>query len=341
MMRFSLASLALVSAEPSWQEWKFQYGVAYNGADEDLIRQVVYEANVQQINDHNAQGKTWTLAVNAFGDRTREEFLALVASPWNKTTTEEEGTFAVELPEASLPSSKDWQSVFNPVRDQQNSDCWAHSAVGVLESNWEIATGNKIQLTEQQLCDCAHSAGTCQGGGEEEAQAIHSFAVTPSFFATTCSPLNWQMVALPRRWAWTFLKEGVSFRAGRLYETFWNSQSNVKWSVVFLYPGALFWVRWRAETQYKYNVFVADDAVKPDDSNSLFFSWKNGPAYYLTAMATVKDLKEKVYEGNVPPAVRAGCHGRMMEDSDNLALAVRTFCRRDPRIVFWEEETEK
>lgn len=168
MMRFSLASLALVSAEPSWQEWKFQYGVAYNGADEDLIRQVVYEANVQQINDHNAQGKTWTLAVNAFGDRTREEFLALVASPWNKTTTEEEGTFAVELPEASLPSSKDWQSVFNPVRDQQNSDCWAHSAVGVLESNWEIATGNKIQLTEQQLCDCAHSAGTCQGGGEED-----------------------------------------------------------------------------------------------------------------------------------------------------------------------------
>merc|ERR1712206_11395 len=97
--------------------------------------------------------------------------------------------------------------------------------------------------------------------------------------------------------AWTFLKEGICFRAGRLYETFWNSQSNVKWSVVFLYPGALFWVRWRAETQYKYNVFVADDAVKPDDSNNLFFSWKNGPAYYLTAMATVKDLKEKVYKG--------------------------------------------
>ena len=32
---------------------------------------------------------------------------------------------------------------------------------------------------------------------------------------------------------------------------FWL-RSNVKYTVVFLYPGALFWVRWRAETQYKY-----------------------------------------------------------------------------------------
>merc|ERR1712060_206027 len=136
-------------------------------------------------------------------------------------------------------------------------------------------------------------------------------------------------------------KEGIKFRAGRLYETFWNSQSNVKWTVCFLYPGALFWVRWRAETQYKYNVYIADEAVKPDDSQNLFFSWSNGAVKYLTAMATVKDLKESVYEKGVPSAVRVGCNGRMMEDSDNLALAVRTFCRRDPRIVFWEEETEK
>merc|ERR1719474_2303578 len=106
---------------------------------------------------------------------------------------------------------------------------------------------------------------------------------------------------IPKRWAWTFLTEGIKFRAGRLYETFWNSQSNVKYTVLFLYPGALFWVRWRAETQYKYNVFIADKA---------------------------------------PKAVRAGCYGRMMEDGDNLALAVRTFCKRDPKIVLWEEETE-
>merc|ERR1712217_429583 len=149
------------------------------------------------------------------------------------------------------------------------------------------------------------------------------------------------MGALPKRWAWSFLAEGIKFRAGRLYETFWNSQSNVKYTVIFLYPGALFYVRWRAETQYKYNVFIADDTVKPDDSKNLAFSWKNGSTFYFPAMATVKDLKDMVYDGAVPSAVRAGCYGRMMEDSDNLALAVRTFCKRDPKITLWKEVTDE
>merc|ERR1711937_181638 len=124
------------------------------------------------------------------------------------------------------------------------------------------------------------------------------------------------------------------------YETFWNSQMNIKWTAVSLYPGALFYVRYRAETQYKYNIFIADDSVKPDDSNNLFFGWKNGSVFYFPAMATVADLKNAVYEGTdkVPAAAKAGCYGRVMEDTDNLALAVRTFCKRDPKIVLWEEE---
>merc|ERR1711985_108775 len=140
------------------------------------------------------------------------------------------------------------------------------------------------------------------------------------------------------------ITEGIKFRAGRLYDTFWNSQTQVKWTAVFLYPGALFWVRWRAENQYKYNVFIADQDLKPDDSQFKFTSWDTfGNGYYLPATATVKDLKEQVYMGadKVPAAVRAGCHGRMMEDSDNVALAVRTFCKRDPKIIFWEEATDK
>mmetsp|Transcript_14541 Transcript_14541/g.19588 ORF Transcript_14541/g.19588 Transcript_14541/m.19588 type:complete len:178 (+) Transcript_14541:3-536(+) len=152
-----------------------------------------------------------------------------------------------------------------------------------------------------------------------------------------------KMASMPKRWAWTFITEGIKFRAGRLYETFWNSQSNIKYTAVLIYPGALFYIRWRAETQYKYNIFIADKAVEPDTSKNLVSSWKNGSGFYFPAMATIKDLKEAVYDGadKVPSAVRAGCYGRMMEDSDNLALAVRTFCRRDPRIVLWEEETEK
>merc|ERR1711976_245724 len=131
---------------------------------------------------------------------------------------------------------------------------------------------------------------------------------SPPFFQSPAKRGRKVMAALPKRFAWSFLTEGIKFRAGRLYETFWNSQSNVKWTAVFIYPGILFYFRWRAETKYKYNVFIADETIKPDDSKNLFSGWKNGSAFYFNNMATVKDLKETVYEGAVPSAVRAGCY---------------------------------
>jgi hypothetical protein len=151
------------------------------------------------------------------------------------------------------------------------------------------------------------------------------------------------------RSAFRSVAEGFKFRAGRLYETFWFSQSNLKWTLVFLYPGALFYIRWRAEHQYKYNVYVADKEIVPQTEKTVpivgkkYGAFKNGNSYYTGAMATVQDFKATVYQGKdkVPSNIRAGCNGRMFEDSDNLALAVRSFCRRNPQIVFWEEVTSE
>ena len=157
------------------------------------------------------------------------------------------------------------------------------------------------------------------------------------------------MISAPGfRSAFRTVSEGIRFRAGRLYETFWFSQSNLKWTLVFLYPGALFYIRWRAEHQYKYNVYVADKEVIPQTEKTVpivgkkFGAFQNGNSYYTNAMATVEDFKATVYNGkeNVPKNIRAGCNGRMFEDHDNLALAVRSFCRRNPQIVLWEEVTK-
>jgi len=146
------------------------------------------------------------------------------------------------------------------------------------------------------------------------------------------------------RGAFTFLREGMSFRAGRLYETFWNSQSNTKWSLVFIYPGFLYFIRWRAETQYKYRVCITDDTPKPAPWTSMswvpqfFTKHRNGEPFYQKATATVEDIKRTVYgDKAVPENIRVGCRGRMMENTDNLALAVRTYCKRDPMLLFWQE----
>ena len=69
------------------------------------------------------------------------------------------------------------------------------------------------------------------------------------------------------RTAFTTMSEFFSFKTGRMYETFWNSQSNLKYLMVGVWPAGLFYLRWRAETQYKYNVFIADKGAYPTFEN--------------------------------------------------------------------------
>jgi len=167
------------------------------------------------------------------------------------------------------------------------------------------------------------------------------------------------MASASGRMAWTFLSEGLTFRRQRLYETFWNSQSNLKWGLVLVYPAYLLKIRWRAETQYKYNVYIAEKENYPSYEcergighmlySAIFGNgvagagggyWSNGAVFYFKEDQTVGGLKEAVYKSSqVPPEnLKVGCRGRVMNDSDNLALAVKNFCRRDPRILMWEEE---
>lgn len=42
--------------------------------------------------------------------------------------------------------------------------CWAFSAVGALEGAYQIATGQKVELSEQELLDCTTNNNGCKGG---------------------------------------------------------------------------------------------------------------------------------------------------------------------------------
>lgn len=68
---------------------------------------------------------------------------------------------------ASAPATLDWsaQGATTAVKDQGDcGSCWAYSATEGIEAGVFMATGELIQLSEQQIVSCDKTDGGCDGG---------------------------------------------------------------------------------------------------------------------------------------------------------------------------------
>lgn len=139
----------------------------------------------------------------------------------------------------------------------------------------------------------------------------------------------------------------LKFSGGRFYSTLYQSQYTGRfWFVVAV--SALVYTRYRAETSLGYQMNITD--YDADDENktkgkerraeTVYKRHVQHSKLYLPETTTVAQLKERLTNSSHPLAgkVRIGCKGRMMSDADNVANAVKCFCRRDPQLVAWIED---
>lgn len=127
--------------------------------------------NWDTIKAHNADpDATYTAKLRPLHDLTDEDRIKELAlgysgGPRNKTHDD----FATFLPSVSKTFSVDWQvqGLVTDVRDQQQcGDCWAESAVAVLEASFARATSKLVQLSVEQVAECSseeYNQG-CEGG---------------------------------------------------------------------------------------------------------------------------------------------------------------------------------
>lgn len=142
--------------------------------DEFFSRYANFKASLEQIDEHNAQKLSWTMALNPHSDLSKSEFRSMKTGYVRRNPNSRRVASTFDLEVADVPASVDWrsQNAVTPVKDQgQCGSCWSFSATGSMEGAWAIAKGELISLSEQQLVDCSGKEGDdgCDGGLMDDA----------------------------------------------------------------------------------------------------------------------------------------------------------------------------
>lgn len=169
----------------SWDDFKSDYNKSYETQADEELRRSVFESNLNSIVAHNIKYElgetTFKAGLNHLADKTLKDILE--THKLNETMKEivNKELDAINLipleffglnlsdEELNLPSAIDWRErgAVTRVKDQREcGSCYAFATVGALESQLFLKTGKLIELSEQEIVDCARNYGTvnCYGG---------------------------------------------------------------------------------------------------------------------------------------------------------------------------------
>merc|ERR1711871_1052164 len=182
-----------------------KFNKAYATFEQETAAFEAFAENERIIKEHNAKGMSFELGHNEFSDLTWDQFKSMYVSDAIKNPHLRRKKSYESLPDTDA-KSVDWVTAgaVTPIKNQgQCGSCWAFSTTGSFEGAYEIATGDLVSFSEQQLVSCDKVDDGCSGGlmdnafgwiekngglCTEEDYAYTSSAGNTGTCKTTCSP---------------------------------------------------------------------------------------------------------------------------------------------------------
>ncbi|CAH1406884.1 unnamed protein product [Nezara viridula] len=178
-----LSALAILSAGApkkneleEWTKFKVTYDKKYSPEEEGRRLEIFLE-NKKKIEDHNRRYEeghvSFSMSVNKFSDLNESEFKNLKAGFINPNIPSRRPVLRnnqLFLRNGDIPESFDWRekNAVTPIKQQKQClSCWIFSAVGAVESQHFIKTGQLVVLSEQNVLDCVNApedTGHCRVG---------------------------------------------------------------------------------------------------------------------------------------------------------------------------------
>ncbi len=157
-----------------WKEFNYfmkKYDKEYESVDEFRYRFSVFKENMFDIFEHNSGKHNFTLNMNHFTDLTKDEYRIFNGfSLYNKVDSRF-GCEPFSPKHITAGDSIDWRDLdaVTSVKDQGKcGSCWTFSATGAIEGAWAINEQDLVDLSEQELVDCAtgikYGSHGCNGG---------------------------------------------------------------------------------------------------------------------------------------------------------------------------------
>jgi len=170
MKSFAFAAVAgitsaLNSAEFEYMQYVAKFNKQSNDVDEFQVRMANFAIVDKFIQEHNSTNATHTAGHNQFSDWSHAEYKSILGYVRGENVTKN-----VQVFEPTNADTVNWvtKGAVTAVKDQGScGSCWAFSSTGSLEGAHQIATGELLSFSEQQLVDCAYlSYGNyaCNGG---------------------------------------------------------------------------------------------------------------------------------------------------------------------------------